>query len=68
MYSYVANRHLFRNAIFELFYQSLDETNKKSPDPHESLCKEVPLSSTEKADLCQSLNGKNQEKEGHIQF
>ena len=36
-------------SILKYFHLSVDETDKKLPDPHGSLCKEVPSSSIERA-------------------
>ena len=42
-------RHFLEMSILKFFHLSVDETDKKLPDPHGSLYKEVPSSSIERA-------------------
>ena len=42
-------RHFLEMSILKYFHLSVDETDKKLPDPYGSLCKEVPSSSIERA-------------------
>ena len=42
-------RHFLEMSILKYFHLSVDETDKKLPDPHGSLYKEVPLSSIQRA-------------------
>ena len=48
-YARTCKKEFLEMSILKYFHLSVDETDKKLPDPHGSLCKEVPSSSIERA-------------------